>query len=422
MERRMSTLTLLLLVTVLSGVGAVVVTIPQAVYEVARGKSVTLPCNIKPQGTPKQIIVTWSTVALTPDAQEDDVLTYYSNDRTTDFGSLYEGRASLDVDATTTNANLVLSSTTLDDNKKFQCQALIQGDLKGTPTAYTRLVVLVAPSTPTCMTQGKAEYGQNINLTCVSQEGSPPPVYTWKSQDVKNNPRAFPPRTTDQGGILSLFNISKETSGFFICTSTNKIGSASCNLTLAVMPPSMNIASTAGIIGGVIAALIVLIIVIYCCCCRKKKKDEEYDMGVREEEEERETVKEPVRNGLLEDTRGSDSSARNPVELSERDYKNSKELDDRRSDYDDRRRDDDRRSDYDDRRRDDDRRSDYDDRRSDYTDRRERYSDRNERYDDDRRYDDRRDRRSNDDDRYDDRNRDRPAVPANKPPRRDFHD
>ncbi|KAA8578275.1 hypothetical protein FQN60_000079 [Etheostoma spectabile] len=232
MERRMSTtLTLLLLVTVLSGVGAVVVTIPQAVYEVARGKSVTLPCNIKPQGTPKQIIVTWSTVALTPDAQEDDVLTYYSNDRTTDFGSLYEGRASLDVDATTTNANLVLSSTTLDDNKKFQCQALIQGDLKGTPTAYTRLVVLVAPSTPTCMTQGKAEYGQNINLTCVSQEGSPPPVYTWKSQDVKNNPRAFPPRTTDQGGILSLFNISKETSGFFICTSTTQIGSASCNLT-----------------------------------------------------------------------------------------------------------------------------------------------------------------------------------------------
>ncbi|XP_034732702.1 cell surface A33 antigen-like isoform X2 [Etheostoma cragini] len=416
MERRMSTLTMLLLV--LSGVGAVVVSIPQPLYEVARGKSVTLPCNIKPQGIPKQIIVTWSTVALTPGTQEDDVLTYYSTDKTTDFGSLYEGRANVEVDATTTNANLVLSSTTLDDNKNFQCHALIQGDIKGTPMASTRLVVLVAPSTPTCMTQGKAEYGQNINLTCVSQEGSPPPSYTWKTQDVMNNPRAFPPKTTDQGGIMSLYNISKETSGFFICTSTNKIGSASCNLTLAVMPPSMNIASTAGIIGGVIAALIVLIIVIYCCCCRKKEKDEEYDMGVREEEEEeRETVKEPLRNGVPEDTRGSDSSVRNPVEQSERNYKNRKDLDDRRSDYDDRRSDyDDRRSDY------DDRRSDYDDRRSDYTDRRERYTDRNERYDDDRRYDDRRDRRSNDDDRYDDRNRDRPAVPANKPPRRDNHD
>ena len=42
---------------------------------------------------------------------------------------------------------------------------------------------------------------------------------------------------------------------------------------------SMNIGSTAGIIGGVVAALILLIVVIYCCCCRKKNKEEEYAMG-----------------------------------------------------------------------------------------------------------------------------------------------
>ncbi|XP_031162234.1 cell surface A33 antigen-like isoform X2 [Sander lucioperca] len=427
MERRISTLTLLSLV--LSGVGAILVTIPQPVYEVARGKNVTLPCSITFQGTgtPKQTIVTWSATADTPGAQEDDVLTYYSIDKNTDIGTLYEGRVSLDVDAATANANLKLSSTTLDDNKVFRCHALIPSDKTGKTSATTRLVVLVAPSTPICTIQGKAEYGQNINLTCLSAEGSPPPTYSWQSLDVMNKPRVLPPRTTVQGGILSLYNISKDTSGFFICTSTNKMGSASYNFTLAVMPPSMNVASTAGIIGGVIAALIVLIIVIYCCCCRKKKKDEEYAMGVREEEEEeeeeRETFKEPVRNGaspradVQEDARGSDSSVRNPVELSERDYKNRKDLNDRRSDYDDRRSDyDDRRSDY------DDRRSDYNDRRSDYDDRRERYSDRNERYDDDRRYDDRRDRRINDDDRYDDRSRDRPAVPANKPPRRNYDD
>ncbi|XP_078101875.1 cell surface A33 antigen-like isoform X2 [Sander vitreus] len=403
MDRRISTLTLLSLV--LSGVGAILVTIPQPVYEVARGNGVTLPCSITFQGTgtPKQTIVTWSATADTPGAQEADVLTYYSTTNGTDISTMYEGRVSLDVDAATANANLKLLSTTLDDNKMYRCHALIQ----------------VAPSTPICTTQGKAEYGQNINLTCLSAEGSPPPTYSWQSLDVMNKPRVLPPRSTVQGGILSLYNISKDTSGFFICTSKNKIGSASYNLTLAVMPPSMNVASTAGIIGGVIAALIVLIIVIYCCCCRKKKKDEEYAMGVREEEEEeeeeRETFKEPVRNGASPradgqlDARGSDSSVRNPVELSQRDYKNRKDLDDRRSDYDD------RRSDY------DDRRSDYDDRHSDYDDRRERYSDRNERYDDDPRYDDRRDRRINDD-RYDDRNRDRPAVPANKPPRRNYDD
>lgn len=58
--------------TVLSGVGAILVTIPQPVYEVARGKNVTLPCSITFQGTgtPKQTIVTWSATADTPGAQE----------------------------------------------------------------------------------------------------------------------------------------------------------------------------------------------------------------------------------------------------------------------------------------------------------------------------------------------------------------
>ncbi|KAA8577919.1 hypothetical protein FQN60_000100 [Etheostoma spectabile] len=120
------------------------------------------------------------------------------------------------------------------------------------------------------MTQGKAEYGQNINLTVCPRKGPRHRLYLEKSR-CQEQPRAFPPRTTDQGGILSLFNISKETSGFFICTSQTRSA-------LLLQPhPRSNAAFhehclTAGIIGGVIAALIVLIIVIYCCCCRKRKR------------------------------------------------------------------------------------------------------------------------------------------------------
>ena len=55
----------------------------------------------------------------------------------------------------------------------------------------------MAPSKPICKIQGKAEYGQNINLTCLSEEGSPPPTYKWDSRDVRNMPRAPAPRTTD---------------------------------------------------------------------------------------------------------------------------------------------------------------------------------------------------------------------------------
>lgn len=39
-----------------------------------------------------------------------------------------------------------------------------------------------------------------------------------------------------EDGVLSLFNISRETSGFYICTSKNRIGESVCNITLSVMP------------------------------------------------------------------------------------------------------------------------------------------------------------------------------------------
>uniref|UniRef100_A0A3B4V0S1 Glycoprotein A33 (transmembrane), paralog a n=1 Tax=Seriola dumerili TaxID=41447 RepID=A0A3B4V0S1_SERDU len=295
--------------TVLSGVGALNVNIPLETYEHARGDNITLPCSFtpsKPLTPDKLVIISWSAETL--------ILTHYSTGHT-DIKSLYEGRVSVDIDIPSGKANLKLSSITLTNSFIV-------------PFKYKSYLIfisifLVAPSTPICKIQGKTEYGQNINLTCLSEEGSPPPTYKWESRDVQNVPRLL------TLGILSLYNISKETSGFYICTSSNKIRSATCNVTLAVMPPSMNIGSTAGIIAAVVAFLIILIIVIYCCCCRKKNKEEEYAMG----------------------------------------------------------------------------------------DRNERYDD-NHHYEDERRYNDHRDDRY--DEPYDDR--DKPPVPANKPPRRDYDD
>ena len=101
-------------------------------------------------------------------------------------------------------------------------------------------------------------------------------------------------------------------------------------------------------------------------------------------------------DGQEDDRAYDDSSVRRPAESADRhEVRSERDYDDRRSDYADLR-------------------SDYDDRRNN-DDRRKKYSDRNERYDD----------RRNDDDRYDepyeDRDDDRPPVPANKPPSKDFH-
>ncbi|XP_041729996.2 cell surface A33 antigen [Coregonus clupeaformis] len=396
-----------LLCLVVSTTVALQVSIPERIYEFARGDNITIPCSFKPKNpTNSLVIIYWLAEADNPEEPEISILSYYSTGDL-DISDRYDGRASLEQDIAKGIANLKLSSIGLQDNRQYECRVSIPKDDKGQLADTARLVVLVAPSVPICKINGRAEYFQDITLTCLSEEGSPPPTYKWQGYDVKNMPRAPALRTTEKDGVLSLFNLTMESSGYYVCTSSNKIRSTKCNLTLSVMPPSMNMGSTAGIIGGVVVgALVLLIILIYCCCCRKKEeKAEEYAMGVPEGEEFHDIK--PVVNGEVRQTRSTeddDDDDHPPKIVDRRDqYKerSEKDYDDRRSDYDDRR-------------------SDYDDRRERYGDRRnqdDRSSDRRDRYDHDRGYDERSDGgRYSDryDEPYDDRDRP-PSVPANKP-------
>uniref|UniRef100_A0A672IUA7 Glycoprotein A33 (transmembrane), paralog b n=1 Tax=Salarias fasciatus TaxID=181472 RepID=A0A672IUA7_SALFA len=181
--------------------------------------------------------------------------------------------ATMEVDLDQRRSSLTLTETTLEDSRHYQCSVTIPNDDEGNTAATTSLLVLVAPSTPICSIQGTAEYYQDIKLTCLSEEGSPAPVYDWKSYNVENNPRQLPPKD----GVLSLFNITRETSGFFTCSSTNRVGSASCTFTLAVMPPSSNTGTIIGIVAGVIAGLVLIAILIYCLRRRKKNKNQAHD-------------------------------------------------------------------------------------------------------------------------------------------------
>ncbi|KAM7380363.1 hypothetical protein PAMP_003665 [Pampus punctatissimus] len=267
---------LFLILTVLPCCRSLQVSISQAEYEVASGGDITMTCSFIPATTTFNLLVlTWEYFSETGRQLEPLGTYYYTENPTTDIKPAYEGRAFLEVDIAKQVSTLRLTKVTMQDNGNFQCSVMIPNDDEGITAATTSLLVLVPPSVPICNIQGKAEYWQNITLTCMSEQGSPIPVYDWKSYSVENIAREFPPKTIEKDGVLSLFNISKETSGFYICTSTNRIGSASCNFTLAVVPGSMNIGATAGIIGGVLAGLLCLSILIFCCC-RKKGKNDKY--------------------------------------------------------------------------------------------------------------------------------------------------
>ncbi|NXW94753.1 GPA33 protein, partial [Alopecoenas beccarii] len=183
------------------------------------------------------------------------------------YGNGYEDRIKFSGDLNKGDISITVNAVTMEDNGTYVCSVRLRND-PPRQAATVALFVLVAPSKPECKILGTAEYGQTINLTCTSHEGSPKPKYTWQSFNVQNEPRVL---QTTQGEQITLKNISADTSGFYICTSKNIVGTEFCNMTVSVLPPSMNIALYAGIIAGVVAAIIVIGIVVYFCCCREEK-------------------------------------------------------------------------------------------------------------------------------------------------------
>ncbi|XP_075347943.1 cell surface A33 antigen [Mycteria americana] len=253
---------------------ALIVEAPAKEIQVARGNNVTLRCNFK---TDVRIasgdIVYWRKINSV-----DDVVTRYF-DGLVQYGKGYENRIQFSGDVNKGDISITINAVTMEDNGTYACNVRLRND-PPRQTATLALLVLVAPSKPECKILGSAEYGQTINLTCISHEGSPKPRYTWQSFNVQNEPRVL---QTTEGEQITLKNISADTSGFYICTSTNVVGKEFCNMTVSVVPPSMNIALYAGIIGGAVAAIIVIGILAYCCCCRADK-----DYETTEQEDRRE--------------------------------------------------------------------------------------------------------------------------------------
>ncbi|KAF4108909.1 cell surface A33 antigen [Onychostoma macrolepis] len=399
----------LCLISVMSASFGLEVTMSQANMEVARGDDVTLTCNFKPKNQNNELIViTWTGDADETSGEKVIFGSYYSYGKV-DIGPDYQGKALIETDLTAKTTKLTLKEVTLKESRRIRCFVQIPGDIEGKTADTTFLLVQVAPSQPICKVVGTAEYGHNISLTCVSEEGSPTPTYKWERYNVKNVPQAFPLKTTEKDGVLSLVNVSMETSGYYICLSSNKVGSAKCNMTLTVIPSSMNLA-TIGIVAGCVAGVTVLIIVIICCCRKRKQKAKDYEMEnpVVEYHD-----KPPLGNTEDGNTdimaiteEGTDKACIDDLKNHCDDRRGSR--DDLKDRYDDRRGSrDDLKDRYDDRRGSrDDLRDRYDDRRGSRDDLRDRYDDRRGSRDDLKdRYDDRRGRGSRDDlrDRYDDR-------------------
>ncbi|XP_063006611.1 cell surface A33 antigen [Melospiza melodia melodia] len=267
---------LLIFSAILVSAHALTVEAPERQIQVARGRDATLRCNFRTNSAiDRGDLVVWKKI----DSKVDAVTRYF--DGLLQFGEGYDDRLEFNGDVDGGDISVTMGAVTMEDNGTYVCSVRLRAD-PPRQSALVDLFVLVAPSKPECKIVGTPEYGQTINLTCASQEGSPAPKYTWKSFNVQNEPR---PLAHTEGQKITLKNISADTSGFYICTSTNSVGTEFCNMTVSVVPPSMNIALYAGIIGGVVAAIVVVGIIAYCCCCRESK-DTDYEMTAQEDRNE----------------------------------------------------------------------------------------------------------------------------------------
>ncbi|XP_003928131.1 cell surface A33 antigen [Saimiri boliviensis] len=249
-------------------VDAISVETPQDVLRAARGASVTLPCTYHTSASSREGLIQWDKLLL---SHTERVVTWTFSDKNYIYGDLYKDRVNLSGNAEQSDASITIGQLTMNDNGTYECSVSLMSDLEGTSKSRLRLLVLVPPSKPECGIEGETIIGNNIQLTCLSQEGSPAPQYSWKRYDIlnKEQPLAQPV----SGQPVSLKNISTDTSGYYICTASNEMGSVFCNITVAVRPPSMNVALYVGIAVGVVAALIIVGVIIYCCCCRGNDTD-----------------------------------------------------------------------------------------------------------------------------------------------------
>ncbi|KAG9473052.1 cell surface A33 antigen-like [Eleutherodactylus coqui] len=217
------------LCTVWIAVDAITVQTPEKTVEAARGNSAKLPCEYK---TTAQDMsgshITWKRLPKTT------AIAYLGGSIVSDES--YESRVSFTGSYTKNDATILIDQIRMEDNGTYQCEVIHPDDYSGTRTAEMDLIVLVPPSKPVCGVVGTAQYGQVVKLTCNSEEGSPIPEYSWKSFTTQDVERQLPQTAVIDKGQLTLKNISIETSGIFICTSSNKLGKDFCIITLSVMP------------------------------------------------------------------------------------------------------------------------------------------------------------------------------------------
>uniref|UniRef100_A0A8C4R996 Ig-like domain-containing protein n=1 Tax=Eptatretus burgeri TaxID=7764 RepID=A0A8C4R996_EPTBU len=198
--------------------------------KVVKDSEVTLPCSFSSISPLRNLYVLWT---LVPTRGQGQVIGYMGG-QVTGASPIFGGRVGFAESMPGHEASLHIVGVVPRDAGTYTCLVNNYPDPTGGTTTIG-LRVLIPPSLPTCGVQGHAEVGGQVNLTCSTEGGEPPPSYSWIPHD--GAPRlpsnaALNPRM----GTLALRNVTSAESGAYMCSARNSAGVTTCLVNLDIIP------------------------------------------------------------------------------------------------------------------------------------------------------------------------------------------
>uniref|UniRef100_UPI00398ED9FA immunoglobulin superfamily member 11 isoform X2 n=1 Tax=Pristiophorus japonicus TaxID=55135 RepID=UPI00398ED9FA len=263
------------------------VSVSRKSVSVARGQTAILPCTFTTSAALNQLNIIWTVTPLSNANQPEQVILYQGG-QVSSGATQFNSRVGFVVTMPSTSASIFINNTQLSDTGTYQCLVNNLPDRGGRNIGILGLTVLVPPTIPLCRLQGIVDTGNDVTLTCSSEEGIPIPTYSWEKLDSFVN---LPPLSVQDQmqGTLILRNISTATNGLYQCTVSNAIGSNTCAIDLQVIAPQLqNVGIIVGaVVTGILALLLCIfsiVIILFYWRSKNKYEEEEIPNEIREDD------------------------------------------------------------------------------------------------------------------------------------------
>lgn len=251
------------------------------------GDNATLPCHHQFwQSSGQSLDIEW--ILQKPNSKQRVIITFFGN-------QVYkmeseDGRLSFAGDYVNGDASLLISDLQLSDSGEYICKVKTGGKYQWT---QVNLIVLVKPSKPHCRMEGPAEKGTDLKLTCKSSDGSDPIHYKWERVlDKGKSTGKLPPLALvdlKNPEIVTLRNLTHESSGVYRCTASNDVGEENCIIEVKMQYTLVqDLGKWAGGAVGISFGAMLIILIVWLVCRKKEKKkyeEEETPNEIREDAE-----------------------------------------------------------------------------------------------------------------------------------------